>query len=425
MNQVAEQSQLIRVPTSQVRVGMYVNSFCGSWLQHDFFRTSFLIDSPKIVERLQASGLEAVMIDLSRGVAPGARSDASAAAETSVEAESAAQTPVEPVEPVADIVTKAPKAAKPKPLAPLSEEMDKAREVTRMVRNTVESLFRDAQLGRNLDAQRIDTAVRSVHESLDRNPGALLSLVQIKRADEYTYMHSVAVSALMAQLAKTLGMNEAEQHQAATAGLLHDIGKVGVPNQILNKPGRLTEDEFTTVRNHPRNGHELLARGGEFDEVALDVCLHHHERIDGRGYPDRLKGDEISRFAKMGAICDIYDAISSNRPYKSAWTPFESLRQMASWGKGHLDLDIFRAFVQSIGVYPVGSIVKLKSNRLAIVTEQNINELRNPVLKAFYSTQLHERIEPRFIQLGKGQEEILSVEDPETWNLPPIDQLLI
>ena len=422
MSQVVEKPQLVRVPTSQLRVGMYVNSFCGSWLQHDFFRTSFLIDSPKIVERLQASGLEAVMIDLSRGVAPAARSDASAAAETSPEAKAPAGTPAEPV---AEVVTEAPKAAKPKPLAPLSEEMDKARDVTRMVRNTVESLFRDAQLGRNLDAQRIDTAVRSVHESLDRNPGALLSLVQIKRADEYTYMHSVAVSALMAQLAKTLGMDEAEQHQAATAGLLHDIGKVGVPNEILNKPGRLTEDEFKAVRNHPRNGHELLARGGEFDEVALDVCLHHHERIDGRGYPDRLNGDQMTRFAKMGAICDIYDAISSNRPYKSAWTPFESLRQMASWGKGHLDPDIFRAFVQSIGVYPVGSIVKLKSNRLAIVTEQNINQLRNPVLKAFYSTQLHERIEPRFIKLGKGQEEIVSVEDPATWNLPPIDQLLI
>ena len=422
MSQVVEKPQLVRVPTSQLRVGMYVNSFCGSWLQHDFFRTSFLIDSPKVVERLQASGLEAVMIDLSRGLAPAARSDASAAAETSTEAHSAAGTPVEPA---AEVVTEAPKAAKQKPLAPLSEEMDKARDVRRMVRNTVESLFRDAQLGRNLDAQRIDTAVRSVHESLDRNPGALLSLVQIKRADEYTYMHSVAVSALMAQLAKTLGMNEAEQHQAATAGLLHDIGKVGVPNEILNKPGRLTEDEFKAVRNHPRNGYELLARGGEFDEVALDVCLHHHERIDGRGYPDRLNGDQMTRFAKMGAICDIYDAISSNRPYKSAWTPFESLRQMASWGKGHLDPDIFRAFVQSIGVYPVGSIVKLKSNRLAIVTEQNINQLRNPVLKAFYSTQLHERIEPRFIQLGKGQEEIVSVEDPATWNLPPIDQLLI
>ena len=418
MSQVVDNAQLIRLPTSQVCVGMYVNSFCGSWLQHDFFRTSFLIDSPKIVERLQASGLEAVMIDPSRGVAPVARSAAGAAP---LAPEALAQAPAEPV---AEVTPDAPKEAKPKPLAPLSQEMDKARDVTRMVRNTVESLFRDAQRGRNLDAQRIDTAVRSVHESLDRNPGALLSLVRIKRADEYTYMHSVAVSALMAQLAKTLGMDDAAQHQAATAGLLHDIGKVGVPNEILNKPGRLTEDEFTAVRNHPRNGYELLARGGEFDDVALDVCLHHHERIDGRGYPDRLKGDEITLFAKMGAICDIYDAISSNRPYKSAWTPFESLRQMASWGKGHLDHEIFRAFVQSIGVYPVGSIVKLKSNRLAIVTEQNINELRKPVLKAFYSTQLHERIEPRFIQLGKGHEEIVSVEDPEYWNLPPIDQLL-
>jgi putative nucleotidyltransferase with HDIG domain len=417
VNQVVEKSQLIRLPTSQLCVGMFVNSFCGSWLQHDFFRTSFLIDSPRIVERLQASGLEAVMIDLSRGVAPVATVNAAEQVASEL-----------PAEPIVEVVTAAPdtpKAAKSKPLVSLSDEMDKARDVTRMVRNTVESLFRDAQLGRNLDAQRIDTAVRSVHESLDRNPGALLSLVRIKRADEYTYMHSVAVSALMAQLSKTLGMDEAAQHQAATAGLLHDIGKVGVPNEILNKPGRLTEDEFKAVRNHPRNGHELLARGGEFDEVALDVCLHHHERIDGRGYPDRLKGDEITQFAKMGAICDIYDAISSNRPYKSAWTPFESLRQMASWGKGHLDPDIFRAFVQSIGVYPVGSIVKLKSNRLAIVTEQNVNELRKPVLKAFYSTQLHERIEPRFVKLGKGQEEVVSVEDPETWNLPPIDQLLI
>ncbi len=415
MSQVVENPQLIKLPTSQLCVGMYVNSFCGSWLQHDFFRTSFLIDSPKIVERLQASGLEAVMIDPSRGLTPAARPAVTAAAEA------VAGTPAEPV---VEAIAPAPKEAKSKPLASLSEEMDKARDVTRMVRNTVESLFRDAQLGRNLDAQRIDTAVRSVHESLDRNPGALLSLVRIKRADEYTYMHSVAVSALMAQLAKTLGMDDAAQHQAATAGLLHDIGKVGVPNEILNKPGRLTEDEFTAVRNHPRNGYELLARGGEFDDVALDVCLHHHERIDGRGYPDRLKGDEITLFAKMGAICDIYDAISSNRPYKSAWTPFESLRQMASWGKGHLDHEIFRAFVRSVGVYPVGTIVKLKSNRLAIVTEQNENELRKPVLKAFYSTQLHERIEPRFIQLGKGHEEIVSVEDPESWNLPPIDQLL-
>ena len=421
MSQVVETPQLIRVPTSRLCVGMYVNSFCGSWLQHDFFRTAFLIDSPKIIERLQASGLEAVMIDPSRGVTPAARPAAASVAGAVAAATADAETPAEPA---VEGITDAPEEAKSKPLAPLSQELNKAREVTRMVRNTVESLFRDAQLGRNLDTQRIDTAVRSVQESLDRNPGALLSLVRIKRADEYTYMHSVAVSALMAQLAKTLGMDETAQYQAATAGLLHDIGKVGVPNEILNKPGRLTEDEFTAVRNHPRNGHELLARGGEFDDVALDVCLHHHERIDGRGYPDRLKGDEITLFARMGAVCDIYDAISSNRPYKSAWTPFESLRQMASWGKGHLDHDIFRAFVRSVGVYPVGTIVKLKSNRLAIVTEQNENELRKPVIRAFYSTQLHERIEPRFIQIGKGHDEILSVEDPEAWNLPPIDQLL-
>src|SRR5690606_37008692 len=150
-------------------------------------------------------------------------------------------------------------------------------------------------------------------------------------ADEYTYMHSVAVCALMAALARTLGLNEAEQREAATAGLLHDVGKMAIPIEILNKPGRLTDDEFRLIMTHPDAGYVMLMRGGLVPNVALDVCLHHHEKFDGSGYPHGLQGDGISLQARMGALCDVYDAVTSDRPYKKGWNPAEAIHRMAQW----------------------------------------------------------------------------------------------
>jgi hypothetical protein len=159
--------------------------------------------------------------------------------------------------------------------------------------------------------------------------------------------------------------------------------------------------------------------------VALDVCLHHHEKMDGSGYPDQLKGDSISLFARMGAVCDVYDAITSNRPYKAGWDPAESLRKMAEWTKGHFDPTIFQAFVKSLGIYPVGSLLRLSSGRLGVVIEQSEKSLLTPLVKVFFSTKSNLRIIPEVVDLSSPDctDKIAGREDPDKWRFPDINEL--
>jgi hypothetical protein len=153
--------------------------------------------------------------------------------------------------------------------------------------------------------------------------------------------------------------------------------------------------------------------------------LHHHEKTDGSGYPKGLKGNEISVVAKMGAICDVYDAITSNRPYKSGWDPAESLRKMAEWANGHFDSHIFQAFVKSMGIYPVGSLVRLTSGRIGVVMEQTGKSLTTPSVKVFFSTKSNMRIVPLVIDLSRldAPEKIVAREDPAKWNFTDLNEL--
>jgi HD-GYP domain-containing protein (c-di-GMP phosphodiesterase class II) len=208
------------------------------------------------------------------------------------------------------------------------------------------------------------------------------------------------------------------------AGLLHDLGKVAMPMDVLNKPGKLTDAEFDIMKTHPTEGFKMLKASPNVDPVALDVVLHHHEKIDGSGYPERFKGDQISLYSKMGAVCDVYDAITSNRPYKSGWDPAESLRKMAEW-TGHFDPKVFQAFVKSMGIYPVGSLVRLTSGRIGVVTEQTAKSLTMPLVKVFYSTKSAMRITPYMVDLSRHDaiEKIHQREDPDTWKFPDLNEL--
>jgi HD-GYP domain-containing protein (c-di-GMP phosphodiesterase class II) len=236
-------------------------------------------------------------------------------------------------------------------------------------------------------------------------------------------MHSVAVCALMVALGRELGMDEAECRNAGTAGLLHDVGKALMPLDILNKPGKLTDDEFTVMKSHPVRGHELLQEARGAEAGAMDVCLHHHERMDGTGYPHRLPTDQISRLARMGSICDVYDAITSNRPYKSGWDPADSIGKMASW-KGHFDTTIFATFVRSVGIYPTGSLVKLHSDRLAVVIEQNAHALTAPIVRVFFSLKSNMPVSLQRLDLAGGtSDRIVGRELPERWNFSYLDEL--
>jgi HD-GYP domain-containing protein (c-di-GMP phosphodiesterase class II) len=169
----------------------------------------------------------------------------------------------------------------------------------------------------------------------------------------------------------------------------------------------------------------MLVAVGNVDPIALDVCLHHHEKIDGSGYPKGLKDADISLFAKMGAVCDVYDAITSNRPYKSGWDPAESLRKMAEWANGHFDQKVFQAFVKSLGIYPIGSLVRLVSGRLGVVVEQSTKSLTMPLVKVFFSTKSNLRIPAEVIDLSamNCHDKIAGREDPGKWKFPDLDEL--
>lgn len=280
-------------------------------------------------------------------------------------------------------------------------------------------------MGKAVDIGGAQQLVEEISDSVARNPGALISLARLKTVDDYTYMHSVAVCAMMVGLSKQLGLGEEQTRSAGMAGLMHDLGKALMPMDVLNKPGKLSPAEFQVIKTHPSEGYRLLSAGDKVDALVLDVCLHHHEKTDGSGYPKGLKAEEISLFAKMGAVCDVYDAITSNRPYKSGWDPAESLRKMAEWANGHFDAKVFQAFVKSLGIYPIGSLVKLSSGRLGVVVDQTGKSLTTPQIKVFFSTKSNLRIPPEIIDLSVSgvTEKIVSREDPAKWRFADLNEL--
>ena len=402
---------LKKINVKQLVVGMYLKEFCGSWMDHPFWRNSFVITDPKDVERILASNITEVWIDSSKGLDI-------AAGETAVsEEESEARVEAE--------LSRAAQAQRETAPIPASEEFARAAKICAQSKLAVTSMFQEARMGKAVDTANAQKLVEEINDSVSRNPGALISLARLKTADDYTYMHSVAVCALMIALSKQLGLSEQETRRAGIAGLLHDLGKMLVPMEVLNKPGKLTDEEFAIIKKHPEEGHRLLFGNPGADEVMLDVVLHHHEKIDGTGYPKGLKGEEISLFAKMGAVCDVYDAITSNRPYKAGWPPSESLRKMAEWAKGHFDQRVFQAFVKSLGIYPIGSLVRLESGRLGLVVDQSEKSLLAPCVKVFYSTHSQARILPEIIDLSRPgcHEKIAGREDPAKWNFPDLDEL--
>jgi putative nucleotidyltransferase with HDIG domain len=305
------------------------------------------------------------------------------------------------------------------------EELERAANICKQSRRAVLSMFEEARMGKAVDTGAAKQLVEEITDSVARNSGALISLARLTTADDYTYMHSVAVCAMMIALARQLGLDAEQTRLAGVAGLMHDLGKAAMPLEVLNKPGKLTDAEFAIIKSHPEKGYAMLKASTDVDPVVLDVCLHHHEKVDGSGYPKGLKGDEISLFAKMGAVCDVYDAITSNRPYKQGWDPAESLRRMAEWAKGHFDMRVFQAFVKSLGIYPIGSLVQLSSGRLGVVTDQSGKSLTTPKVKVFFSTRSNMRIVPEIVDLSRSDttEKIISREDPAKWNFNDLNDL--
>jgi putative nucleotidyltransferase with HDIG domain len=393
----------------QLRRGMYVCEIDGSWIESPFWRKRFLLENDEDVRKLVATGINRIRIDISRGL------DVSADAPDENAPLAEAETPA-PI----DLAATAPQRVS------MDRELERAARICLAGKEAVNSMFREVRMGKAIDVHGMASMVEDISSSVTRNPGALVSLARLKTKNDYTYMHSVAVCALMVALARQMQLPDDQVRSAGLAGLLHDIGKATSPDDILNKPGKLTDTEFNVMRQHPVAGHALLLEAQGADDIALDVCLHHHEKIDGSGYPHKLRDKEISLFAKMGAVCDVYDAVTSERPYNKGWDPAETIRRMAEWS-GHFDPVIFQLFVKSIGIYPVGSLVRLQSGRLAVVMEQNAQSLTTPRIKVFFSTKSRAQLPSEIIDLAKPgcTEKIIGRESPEKWGLVELERLWV
>ena len=398
------------IAVTDLCVGMFIHEFCGAWMDHPFWKAKFLLKSEKDLQRIRASSIGQLWIDVSKGldVAAGTLSvspeDVAAAAEASLLA--AVQS-----RPASLGVT-------------MEDELQRAFKLCANAKAAVVSMFADARMGQALQFERAGELVEEISDSVLRHPNALISLARLKNADEYTYMHSVAVCALMIALARQLGLSEALVREAGLAGLLHDIGKMAIPDAVLNKPGKLTDSEFATVRDHPVAGSQMLLESKQLSALVLDVCLHHHEKMDGSGYPHRLAGEQISLYARMAAVCDVYDAVTSNRAYKPGWDPAESIRKMAEW-KGHFDPEVFQAFVKTVGIYPVGSLVRLQSGRIGVVMEQQAGSLLAPKVKVFFSAKSKTPIPQETLDLARlvGRDRIVARESAADWGFQHVNQL--
>ena len=379
---------LQRINPRDVEYGMYVHAIEGRWADQPCWRSQCVLDDEAEVERLRKSVLTAIVIDTERG-----RSGASS-----------------PRKPAAIETTTAGlrvgKVTDPNMKGLLQTVGRSRREVMRIVE--------DVRLGRPISVARLGPVLIDLTEQVERNASAFLGILRLKARDEYTYLHSVAVSALMMNFARALDVPEEERTALGMAGLLHDVGKIAMPPAILNKPGRLTEQEFAVMRRHAEDGARILKAGTGIPDAAFDVCLHHHERMDGKGYPFGLTGDALSLAARMGAICDVYDALTSHRPYKDAWPPQKALAEMQTWD-GHFDSQLLRTFMRSLGIFPRGSLVRLRDSLLGVVIEDNPEQPTQPTVRCFHSIPMDAPIHPEDVRLA--HDNVLSLEDPKDWRL--------
>ncbi|QPK62486.1 HD-GYP domain-containing protein [Methylomonas sp. LL1] len=394
-----------KVDVSDLRLGMYIHDLNRDWVEHPFLRNRFLVQSPRDLERVRELGARYVYIDTELGQ------------------DLPNPTPFRTVDrTLEDTLQDLGRTLKrTTPLVSVQEEIRQAKHVVKEANIMVHDILQDCRLGKQVELEKTQPLVTSITESIFRNPDALVSLLRIKQADKYTYQHSVAVGTLLISFCRALDIGRTEIELAGIGGLLHDIGKMKIPRYILNKPGKLSEREFALMQQHVAEGRLVLENTPGISPISINIAAEHHEHYDGSGYPLGLKGDEISRFGQMAAIVDVYDALTSQRVYHAGAEPTAVLKQLLECCGQHFDMPLVHSFIRTVGIYPVGALVKLENDDLAVVVEQHHEDLLHPKVKAIFNSRLRSFIRPRDYDLSKPSchQRIVCFEIPSRWRIEP------
>lgn len=395
-----------RIKVEQLRVGMFIHDLNCGWAEHPFLRNRFPLKQGEDLEKIRAIGLQEIYIDSSKGLdVEGGQSEAEINAALHQK-----------------MLELATKTLDSLPRVSHKEAMEAARGVHKEANAVVFSILNDARLGHQIEVERLTPVVERMTQSILENEGALISLCRIKQRDQYTFQHSVSVCALLVSFSNALHLSADTVRDSGTGGLLHDIGKMMVPDAILNKPGKLTDEEFSTMKTHVQLGTEILRITPNISETVIRVVSQHHERFEGTGYPKGLKGDAISQLGQMASIVDVYDALTSDRVYHKGMEPPEVLRKMFEWAPNHFDEALVQHFIRILGIYPVGTLVKLESGRLAVVLEVPRENTLRPLVRLCFDTRKKVPLVPRDLDLGSKEgstETITGYETPSAWGLNP------
>lgn len=394
------------LPLSQVAVGMYIVGFQGN--DQLGVKQQGLIQNEQTLRLMEQLGVISVLVDTARSKIPLA---------DEVEA-------AEEIENRLPVPNETPVATTRKTGCSYSSELPKAQKLYKRTlqlhRNTIKSL----KHGENINVAEVEKNAENFIDSVFRNPNAMSCVRLLKDKDDYLLEHAIGVTILMVIFARHLGYDGQVLNQLCVGSLLHDIGKVRIPDHILHKPGRLNEAELVIMQSHALYSREILMNTPGLGKISLIVAAQHHEKLDGSGYPFKLKGDQVSRFGRMIAICDIYDALTADRVYRDGMTAPQALKIINGLVPNELDGESVREFINCIGIYPVGSFVELTNGVIARIEENNKNPLK-PVVKFIYSIRLHAHVTMEIVDLSAydNHHKIVRAVRPEEYRLQPKDYL--
>ncbi len=392
-----------RIPVSALKVGMYITDLNNDWIPHNTRRRRGVIKTEETIEKIRRMGVVFVYIDASKGLDS---QDAETAVEVDRHNESALQ----------DAGAQTPGL---RPRVPVAEELTIAQKIHSQAQGLVGEFMENVKIGGAVDAAPIHQLAHELQSSVLRNANALSCLGRIREKDNYLLEHSVNLSVLMSLFGHFRSLPPDILHQTIVGALLHDLGKIMTPDEILHKPGRLSAEEFEIMKLHARHSRDILVATEGIGELSIITAAQHHEKLDGSGYPEGLKGDEISVYGRMVAITDVYDAITSDRVYHKGITPTQGLKKLLEWSGDHLDVSLVKQFIRCIGLYPVGSLVLLESGRLGAVVEANGYDQRLPAVRVMYHTKFRLPIPVETIDLARPgtQDRILRAVDPEDYKI--------
>jgi HD-GYP domain-containing protein (c-di-GMP phosphodiesterase class II) len=298
------------------------------------------------------------------------------------------------------------------------ENLKQAKAIFDQSKSIQKKLFSDALSGSSLDLSPVVEVTNKSIDAIFNSPDSLACMLNIREKDEYLLEHSVAVSVYITIFSRYLGLKRDIIEQLSIGAFLHDIGKIKIPDKILNKPGKLTDEEFTIMKTHANHSIKIITQTPGISALSLEVAALHHEKLNGSGYPFQLEGEDINQYGRMITICDIFDALTATRVYKEGFAhgkAFAILRELSK--QGQLDSMLVDQFIKCVGVFPVGSLVQLKSNKLALVKVRNDQDPTNPQVHSFYNVQLSQFLNKQEVDLSCSEDSIVKGVRAEDFDL--------